>query len=94
MIIQIDVPDGSPELEELQHVVAEINAINKRDAESAGREVPAEMTVQEYVVPIVLGHFRKRVQNIYLQHAKTKTTAELKGAFGTLSNVRGKKNGK
>ena len=89
MIIEINIPDGSPELEELQHVVATINTNNSQDAAAAGHSAPTPMTIQEYVVPIVLAHFKKRVQNIYLQHAKTKSTADLAKAFGNLSTVRG-----
>lgn len=89
MIIEVDIPDGSPELEELQFVVAGINAERKTDAAEAGLRPPIDMTVEEYVVPIVLGHFKKRVTEQYVRHARTRTTEQLKDAFGSLDNVRG-----
>ena len=88
MMIQINVPDGSPELEELQYVVATINSTNARDAAAEGHPAPTPITIQEYVTPIVMGHFKKRVQQVYIEHARSQPTAKLKEAFGDLDTLR------
>ena len=84
-----EISDDSPEAEELLHVVATINKQHKRDAKAAGKPEPDDVTPQSYLAPIVIAHLRKRVQNIYLQHAKTLSATQLKNSFGPLETVRG-----
>ena len=93
MIIQIDIPDDSPELEELQYVVDQINTTRLADAQAQGHTPPPPLTVQDYVQPIVMAYFTKRVQNLYVAHARIQSADTLKEAFGPLSHIRGKKNG-
>ena len=93
MIIPVDIPDGSPELDELQFVVDGINAERKVDAQAGGHPVPQLMTEAEYLVPIVLAYFRKRVTDHYIGFARTKTPEQLADVLGPLNTIRGKKHG-
>ena len=81
MIFQITIADDSPELEELNFIIEEIN-----------REQPTKpITAGQYVQNIVSGYFQNRVLNIYKGHAGKQTVAELKSVFGKLKDVRGDK---
>ena len=80
MRINVDIADGSDELDELQTVVANHN-----------KEHPENpITESQYVNNIVVGYFQNRVKNEYVGHAKKLTTAELKVKFGELSDIRSK----
>ena len=91
MIIPIDIPDDSPELEELQFVVDGINAERAKNEAANGRPAPVPMTIAEYVLPIVLGHFKQRVQQHYLRYAKSKSNTDLQNALGKLDKIRNQK---
>jgi len=80
MIIEVDIPDGSNELEELQAVVAKANLEHPKNP----------ITEAQYVNNIVTGYFRNRVKNEYLGYAKNQDTAVLKEKFGSLSSIRSK----
>ena len=80
MNFQVSIPDGSPELEELEYIIANIN-----------RENPsAPITSAQYLQNIIMGYFSNRVINTYTQHARGKSAAELKEVFGELRIVRGR----
>ena len=80
MIFQIDIPDGSLELEELNFVVAQFSNQNPSNPITAG----------QYLQNIVMGYFQNRVLNLYKGYAGGKTVDELKTAFGELKDIRGK----
>ena len=87
MIIEIEILDGSPELEELEFVVNQVNERQSLDAESLGAPVPELITLESYVTPIVLRYFKKRVQDHYLQRARTTSNSELQDKFGKSFDV-------
>lgn len=80
MIFQVDLPDGSEELEELDFIV------DKNNKENPGSPI----TASQYIQNIVGGYFHNRVMNEYHGHAKKRTLNELKAAFGKLSDIRSK----
>jgi len=80
MIIEVDIPDGSNELEELQAVVAKANLEHPKNP----------ITEAQYVNNIVIGYFQNRVKNEYIGFAKNQNIITLKEKFGTLSNIRSK----
>lgn len=78
MIFQITIADDSPELEELNYVVAQTN-----------KEQPTQLiTLGQYIQNIVSGYFQNRVLNIYKGHVGKLTATQLKEAFGSLNDVR------
>lgn len=93
MIIPLNIPDDSPELEELQFLVDGINAERKANAKAEGHPVPQLITKDEYIIPIVLAHFRKRVTDHYIGFARTQTPEQLADVLGPLNSIRGKKHG-
>lgn len=82
MDITITIPDDSDELDELQTVVAKVNA------EAAENTEADPITEQEYVQNVVLGYFTNRVLNEFKGYAAKQNVAVLKKAFGSLSDVR------
>jgi len=80
MIIKVDIPEGSDELDELQAVVAKTNLENPENP----------ITEAQYVNNIIIGYFQNRVKNEYLGYAKNQDTAVLKEKFGNLSSIRSK----
>ena len=80
MIIQVNLPDDSLELDELNFIV------NKINVENPGNPI----TPSQYVQNIVSGYFRNRVLNEYVGYAKKQTPDELKIKFGKLSDIRSK----
>ena len=74
--VTITIPDGSPELEELQHMVAEAQTTNPG------------ITVQEYISNIVLGYAENRVINIYKGYVGTLSLLDLQTKLGSLNNMR------
>ena len=80
MIIQVNLPDDSLELDELNFIVNKINVENPDNS----------ITVSQYVQNIVSGYFRNRVLNEYVGYAKKQTPDELKIKFGKLSDIRSK----
>ena len=81
MIIEVNIPDGSDELAELQEVVAKANKENPLNL----------ITEAQYVHNIVLGYFTNRVKNEYIGYVKSQDIITLKNKFGSLSNIRGKR---
>lgn len=81
MVFSIDIPDGSPELEELIFVVDKVNR------ERGARDLT---TLTQYVQNIVLGYFTNRVLNEYSGFAKKQSLRKLENAFGKLKDIRRK----
>lgn len=78
MIFQIEIVDGSAELEELNFVVAQVN-----------KDHPASpITAEQYIQNIVNGYFQNRVLNEYKGYAGKQTVDALKTAFGDLKDIR------
>ena len=88
MIIQIDIPDDSPELEELQYVVAQINVERRKDAQNAGHGPPSLMTVQEYLTRLALAPLRERARKVYERHVRKMSDSELKNKLGPIKDLR------
>ena len=88
MIIEIDIPDGSPELEELQYIVAQINAEREKNARIARHGSPSLMTVQEYLTRLALAPLRARTRKVYEQHVRKMSDTELKNKLGPIKNLR------
>ena len=88
MQITIEIPDGSAELAELQHVVATINTAGAAEAKAAGRPAPPAVTVAGYLKELALAPLRKRVRQAYVRHAQKLSTAELAARLGSLDNIR------
>ena len=80
MVIEVNLPDGSPELEELNFIIGKIKQQNPAST----------ITATQYVQNIVSGYFQNRVLNEYAGYAKKQTLSKLKTAFGKLSDIRSK----
>lgn len=80
MIIEVNIPDGSDELNELRFIVAKINVENPENP----------ITEEQYVSNIVLGYFTNRVKNEYVGYATKQNITVLKEKFGKLSDIRSK----
>lgn len=73
----INIPDGSPELEELDFVVAQIVASSD-----------PTMTREKWLRDMVKGYIENRVRNVYKGYVSGLTTMELETKLGGLSSVR------
>jgi len=80
MMIEVDIPDGSDELEELKSIIAQMNAEHPENL----------ITEAQYVNNIIIGYFQNRVRNEYIGHAKKQDIIVLKKAFGDLISIRSK----
>lgn len=78
MIFQIEILDDSPELEELDFVIAKINKENPKTL----------ITPEQYLQNIVIGHFQQRVKQLYIGHAEKQSVGILKESFGSLLDIR------
>jgi hypothetical protein len=78
MDFQITIPDNSPELEELNYVIAQINKENP----------VTPITALQYLQNIVMGYFTQRVKSLYQGFASKQDITKLKDVFGTLDKVR------
>jgi len=74
--VMINIPDGSPELAELQHMVSDAQVT------SPG------ITVSEYVSNIVLGYAKNRVINVYKGYVGSLSLSDLQTKLGSLDDVR------
>jgi hypothetical protein len=90
MIYQIDIPDGSNELKELQYIVAELNTNRAKDAAGAGHPAPIPITETEYLTEIMLGPLKGKVKKRYEAHVRILSTAELEQKLGPIENIRSK----
>jgi len=88
MQITIEIPDGSDELAELEHVVATVNATAAAEARAAGRPAMDPVTIEQYLTNIAIAPLTKRVRQAYVRHARGLPAAELAAKFGPLANVR------
>ena len=74
--ITITIPDGSPELEELQKMVADAQVLNPG------------ITVSQFISNLVLGYATNRVINVYKSYVGTLSMNDLITKLGPLSDVR------
>jgi hypothetical protein len=88
MLIQVDIPDGSNELKELQFIVDELNTNRDADAAAAGQPKPTPITVTEYFTEMAMGPLRSRVKKRYQAHVQTLSAAELEQKLGPIDTIR------
>lgn len=79
MIIQIDLPEGSDELELFEDTVADVN-----------KNLPPskQVTIAQYAENIVMGWIRERIKNCYILYAQESDIDVLKSKLGKYKELK------